>query len=321
MEHKSVIKGENMEVKDLKKIIAIGIIVIVAIILGLSSFYTINEGQQAVVTTFGRANLVSDKGLHTKIPLIQNVTKVSTEVKGYEMGYRTKTEGVTTIAEESLMITADYNFINVDFYGEYKVSDPVKYLYASESPEEILRSVTQHAVRTVIGSYSVDDVLTTGKSEIQANVKELIIDKMNQLDVGILLVNITIQDAEPPTEEVIEAFKNVENAKQSKETALNLAYQYENENIPAAEAEADKIIQEAEAVKIARINEAEGQVVRFNEMYEEYIKFPTITKERMFYEAMEELLPNIKIVIEGSSDTDTLLPLDDFSSTTSTTGN
>ena len=310
-----------MEVNDLKKYITIGIIVLLVTVFGLNSFYTINEGQQAVVTTFGKAMLVADKGLHTKIPFIQNVKKVSTEVNGYEMGYRTKSDGVTTVSAESLMITADYNFINVDFYGEYKVSDPVKYLYSSESPEEILRSVTQHAVRTVIGSYSVDDVLTTGKSEIQASVKELIIEKMNYLDVGIQLVNITIQDAEPPTELVIEAFKNVENAKQSKETALNLAYQYENENIPAAAAEADKIIQEAEAVKTARINEAEGQVARFNEMYEEYIKFPTITKERMFYEAMEELLPNIKIIIEGSGETSTLLPLDDFSSTTITNGN
>ncbi len=310
-----------MGFRDLMKYVVGGLLVVAVVVLLLSSFYTINEGQQAVVTTFGKAALVTDKGLHTKIPFMQSVKKVSTEVSGYEMGYRTTSDGVVAVSEESLMITADYNFINVDFYGEYKVSNPVKYLYASESPEQILRSVTQHAVRTVIGSYSVDDVLTTGKSEIQANVKELIINKMNELDVGIQLVNITIQDAEPPTEEVVIAFKNVENAKQSKETALNLAYQYENENIPAAEAEADKIIQDAEGVKASRINEAEGQVVRFNETYAEYIKYPLITKQRMFYEAMEELLPNMKIIIEGSGQTETLLPLEDFSSTTITNSN
>ncbi len=306
--------------KNIAKYVVLGVVVLVAIAAFSTSFYTINEGQQAVLTTFGKATLEVEKGLHTKIPFIQKVQKVSTEVEGYEMGYRSSDGSNTTVLQESLMITADYNFINVDFYGEYKVSDPIKYLYSSESPDKILRNVTQHAIRTVIGSYSVDDVLTTGKSEIQASVKELIINKMNDLDVGLQLINITIQDAEPPTEEVIAAFKNVENAKQSKETALNLAYQYENENIPAAKAEADKIVQEAEAVKASRVNEAEGQVARFDKMYTEYIKYPLITKQRMFYEAMEELLPNIKVIIEGSGEMSQILPLEDFAETTIVNG-
>jgi membrane protease subunit HflK len=304
----------NNDFKFYLKRIGLGIIAFVFIIAIVSSLYTINEGQQAVITTFGKATIVTEKGLHVKVPFVQKVTKVSTEVEGYKMGYRSTDNGPVKVPAESLMITADYNFINVDFYGEYKVSDPIKYLYSSENPEEILRNVTQHAIRTVIGSYSVDDVLTTGKSEIQLNVKELIVFKINELDIGLQMVNITIQDANPPTEEVIAAFKNVENAKQSKETALNLAYQYENENIPAAEAEADKIIQKAEGIKASRVNEAEGQVARFNQMYTEYVKYPLITKDRMFYEAMEELLPNIKVVIEGSGGTNQILPLDDFTS-------
>lgn len=292
--------------------VAIGILVVVIASALFSSFYTINEGQQAVVTTFGKAELVVEKGLHMKVPFMQQVTKVSTETQGFEMGYRMVDGVYASVDAESIMITSDYNFIDVDFYGEYKVSDPIKYLYASEEPEVVLRNVTQHAIRTVIGTYTVDDVLTTGKSEIQAAVKELILEKLNYLDIGMQLVNITIQDAVPPTEEVIVAFKNVENAKQSKETALNLAYQYENEHIPAAQAEADGIVQNAEAVKTSRVNEAEGQVARFVQTYEEYLKFPLITKERMFYETMEELLPGIKVIIEGSGDTSTVLPLDSF---------
>lgn len=294
------------------KWIGLGILGVVIVVALFSSFYTIDERQQAVVTTFGKAELVVEKGLHVKVPFVQQVTKVSTETQGFEIGYRTVENSYSSVDSESIMITSDYNFIDVDFYGEYKVSDPIKYLYASEQPESVLRNVTQHAIRTVIGTYGVDDVLTTGKSEIQAAVKELISEKLNQLDIGVLLVNITIQDAVPPTEEVIVAFKNVENAKQSKETALNLAYQYENEHIPAAQAEADGIVQNAEAVKTARINEAEGQVARFVQTYEEYTKYPLITKERMFYETMEELLPNLKIVVEGSGETSTMLPLDSF---------
>ena len=147
----------------------------------------------------------------------------------------------------------------------------------------------------------------------------MIIEKMEELDVGIQLTNLTIQDAEPPTEEVIQAFKAVENAKQSKDTALNNANKYANEKIPAAKASVDKILQDAQAQQQSRINEAEGQVARFNSMYEEYKKYPLITKQRMFYEAMEELLPNMKIIIEGSNEINQMLPLESFATIENTT--
>ena len=140
-------------------------------------------------------------------------------------------------------------------------------------------------------------MITSGKSQIQAEIKEKIIARMEQEDLGIQLVNLTIQDAEPPTAEVLAAFKDVENAKQGKETALNNANKYRSEQLPAAEAEADRILQQAEASKASRINEANGQVARFNAMYEEYSKFPGITKQRMYYETMEELLPGIRVIL------------------------
>ncbi len=315
--------------KKVRAIVLAAIITIVVVVLVSGGFYTINEEEQAVITTLGRAEVKTEAGgPYFKIPFIQRVTKVNTKVQGFEMGYRSRTEEEEytdematqeSVEAESLMITSDYNFINVDFYGEFKVSDPVKFLYASENPIGILKNVTQHSIRTVIGSYTVDSVLTTGKSEIQSNIKSMIIEKMEELDVGIQLTNLTIQDAEPPTEEVIQAFKAVENAKQSKDTALNNANKYANEKIPAAKASVDKILQDAQAQQQSRINEAEGQVARFNSMYEEYKKYPLITKQRMFYEAMEELLPNMKIIIEGSNEINQMLPLESFATIENTT--
>ena len=157
----------------------------------------------------------------------------------------------------------------------------------------------------------MDSVITTGKNEIQAEIREKLADRLEKEDMGLHLVNITIQDAEPPTVEVLEAFKNVETAKQSKETAINNANKYKSEQIPAAEAKVDQILKQAEVTKESRINEAQGQVARFNAMYAEYLKNPLITKQRMFYETMEELLPNMKVIIDdGSGSTTKFLPME-----------
>ncbi|MCM1039144.1 MAG: FtsH protease activity modulator HflK [Roseburia sp.] len=288
------------------------IAVIVLLFLAGNSYYTIQEEEQAVVCTFGSPRAVTMPGLHFKIPFIQTVTKVNTTIQGFTIGYTLESENMTA-TDDTMMITSDYNFINVDFYAAYRVTDPVKALYASEDPVEILKNIAQNCIRTTIGSYTVDSVLTTGKNEIQANITQMILEKLESYDIGLQLVNITIQDAEPPTEEVSNAFKEVETAKQGKETALNNANKYRNEQIPNAEAKSDEILQNAEAAKQERINEANGQVARFNSMYAEYIKYPEVTKKRMFYEAMENILPGVKVVIQSSDGTtSTVLPLDSF---------
>lgn len=293
-------------------------IVLALAVLGVlagNSYYSIQEEEQAVVCTFGSPKAVTTPGLHFKIPFIQNVTKVNTTIQGFNIGYRDGTDDDQSgdEIEDALMITSDYNFIYVDFYAEYRVTDPVKALYASENPAVVLKNIAQNCIRTTIGSYSVDSVLTTGKNEIQSNIKQMILDKLETYDIGIQLVNITIQDATPPTAEVENAFKEVETAKQGKETALNNANKYRNEQIPNAEAESDKILQDAEAKKQERINEANGQAARFNSMYQEYAKYPEVTKKRMFYEAIEDVLPDVKVVIEGEGGkTTTMLPLDSF---------
>ncbi len=293
------------------KIAGIVIAVIVILLLISNSAYEIKEKEQAVLITLGQAQAVTDPGLHFKIPFIQQVKKVNTTIQGFTIGYNSDTNESDN--DESLMITSDFNFIDVDFYVEYRYSDPVKALYASQDPLEILRNISQSCIRTVISSYTVDDVLTTGKNEIQASIREMILSRLEDQDIGIQLVNITIQDSEPPTTEVMEAFKSVETAKQGKETALNNANKYRNEQIPLAQAQADGIIKDAEAQKTERINEALAQVARFNAMYEEYIKNPTVTRQRMFYEAMEDILPDLKVIIESpNGSTQTFYPLDSF---------
>ena len=275
-----------------------------------SCYYVLDEDNYAVVTTLGSPQAVSQAGLHFKLPWIQRVTKVSKVIKGMPIGYIPETD--QTINEEAIMITKDFNFVNTDFYLEYMVSDPVKYLFASADPESTLKMLAQSYIRDTVGIYNVDDVITTGKAVIQSEIKEKLTNRMIAEDIGLSVVNLTIQDAFPPTDEVLNAFKNVENAKQGKETAVNNANKDRNEKIPQAEAQCDKILKAAEAEKQARINEAEGQAARFEQMYAEYEKYPLITRQRMFYEAMESVLPELKVYITDGG-TQTLLPLDSFS--------
>ena len=293
------------------KLLGLIVIAIAVLTVLFGSSYQVKEQEQAVLITLGKAKAVTEPGLHFKLPVIQQVKKVNTTIQGFSIGYDTGSNETET--DESLMITSDYNFVNVDFFVEYRFSDPVKAVYASEDPVGILKNISQSCIRTVIGSYPVDDVLTTGKNEIQAAIKTMIMERLDQQDLGIQLVNITIQDSEPPTTEVMEAFKAVETAKQGKETTLNNANKYRNEQLPLAQAKADGIIKDAEAQKTERINEATAQVARFNAMYEEYIKNPTITRQRMFYEAMEEVLPDLKVIIESpSGQVQTIYPLESF---------
>ena len=305
---------KNYSADKIFKSAGIVVLSILVLIVLSQSTYQIREQEQAVLTTFGKAQAVTTPGLHFKVPFVQKVKKVNTTIQGFSIGYNKETN--ESIEDESIMITSDFNFIEVDFFVEYKVSDPVKAVYASDDPVNILKNLSQGCIRTVIGSYDVDSVLTTGKNEIQSKIKEMIVTKLDEHDIGIQLVNVTIQDSQPPTTEIMEAFKQVETAKQGKETAINNANKYRNEKIPTAQAEADKIIKNAEAFKTERINEATGQVARFNAMYAEYVKNPVVTKQRMFYETMEDVLPDLKLIIDSSNGDgiNKILPLDNMGS-------
>ena len=303
--------------KKLKNLLIAVFIVVFAMVLVGTCFYTVDDKQQAVVTTFGKVTDVADAGVHFKLPLgIQQAHKVDVNVyQKIELGYRSdeSEDGYTVNTSESTMITGDYNIVNIDFFVEYKVSDPVAYLFSSNQPEEILRNLIQSQVRNVVGSSNVDAVLTDGKENIQMRVKDLVTEILAEYNIGLTLVDVKIQDSEPPTTEVIEAFKAVETAKQQAETVVNDAKAYQNAELPKAQAEADKLTQNAEFLKQKRINEALQQVAMFNAMYSEYARDPAITKSRMYYEAIQEILPGVKLYIntaESGSGMQMLLPLE-----------
>lgn len=306
----------SKEEKTMSSIITFVLVIIIGVIVFIASTYSLDETEQAVITTFGRATVNTGKGFQWNIPFIQHVKKIDTTIKGFPLGYTIDKEGNThTVEDESMMITSDYNFVNIDFYITYRVSDPIKYVYASSNPELILKNLAQDCIRSVVSGYSVDSVLTTGKTEIQSNVTQMIKKYLEELDIGLALDNVSMQDAEPPTDEIQSAFTAVETAKQNKESAINEANKYRNEKLPLAEAKADKILKDAEALKEARINEAKGEVAKYNEMYEEYVKYPLITKQRMFYETMEELLPSLKVIIDNGSGNTTNILMDEDSKT------
>ena len=290
-------------------------LVLVAVMMLSTCFYTVDDKQQAVVTTFGKVTNVVDAGVHFKLPFgIQNVEKVDVNVyQKIELGYQSRNGNEYDVdAQESSMISGDYNIVNVDFFVEYKISDPVQYLYSSNNPELILQNLIQSQVRNVIGSSTVDAVLTDGRENIQMQVKALVTEILEEYDIGLTLVDVKIQDAEPPTNDVIEAFKAVETAKQKAETVINDAKAYQNAKIPSAQAEADKLIQNAQYLKQKRVNQAVEQVAMFEAMYAEYAQNPAITRSRMYYEAISQVLPDVKLFIDTGAGTDVqkLLPLE-----------
>lgn len=306
---------KKKEIKFRKGSVLLIAAAVLIVLVGMNSYYKVDEQEQAVVTMFGKAVDVKTAGLYFKLPLIQQVSKVDTTTKGMQIGYTQSSDPYDQQAEmvenEALMITSDFNFVDIDFYLEYRVSDPEKYLFRSKDPVGILGNITQSSIRSTVSDYLVDEVITTGKNQIQAQVRTKLVDALKEADIGIEVVNLSIQDAEPPTNEVMQAFKAVETAKQGADTAVNNAKQYQNEQIPAAEANADKITQQAQAKKEARIAEAEGQTARFTAMYEQYKLNPEVTRQRLFYEAMEEVLPGVKVVVDDGQ-TQTLLPLESF---------
>ena len=295
--------------------VKIGVLSIFALCLLFGSFYRVSEQENAVITMFGNVVRTDTSGLHFKIPIIQKKHIVDITTHGTGIGYTVSNDGQNiTDNTNGIMITSDFNLLNIDFYMEYRVSDPVAYIYNSNNPEEVLKNIALSCIRSTVVNYTVDEAMTTSKGQIQAEVKEKMVEALSNNDIGLSIVNITVQDSEPPTADIISAFKSVETAKQGADTSKNNALQYQNEQIPKAEAEADKIIQEAQATKETRIAEAEGQVARFNQMYEEYKNYPLITKKRLFYETMEDILPSLKVIITDG-DTQTMLPLDNFSLT------
>lgn len=289
-------ENENARIRQLITLIVSAVFVLaITLTWVFGAIYFTSDTQNAVVTTFGSPALVQTSGIHFKVPWIQKLKKVDMTSRGMAIGYTV--EGDETIAEEAVMITKDFNFLEVYFYLEYQVSDPIKFLYNSEDPEVILSNLAQSAIRDTVGSYGVDDVLTVLRAEIEDKVREVLTASLDSADIGISIINASIQDVDTPTTAVKKAFDAVEDAKINAEEAKTKAEEYKASEIPNAEADADTLLQNANAQKSARVEEANGQVARFNSLYEEYKNAPEVTKLRMYYEVMEEVMPKVKVVI------------------------
>ncbi|MEG2003192.1 MAG: FtsH protease activity modulator HflK [Clostridia bacterium] len=307
----SKFKGRNLKIW----IIAV-LAVILAAYLVFSGIYTVNDKQEAVITTFGRVTSIKNAGMHFKIPFgVQKAYLVGVnEVKTIEIGYRSDGSTDQTVDDESKMITGDFNIVNVDFFVEYKIADPKKYLFASSDPAEILKMLIQSQIRNVIGSYRIDPILTDSKEQIQSDILKLSVHELEKYDIGLQIIGIRIQDSQPPTDEVNQAFMAVKNADSGAKTALNNANAYKNTKEAEADSKVNKTLENASYLKQKRINQAAQEVAMFNAMFDEYIKNPAITKTRMYYEAIEKIFPDVTIYIDTSTNGDIvkLLPLKDL---------
>ena len=273
--------------------------------------YMVGPDEVGVVRTFGEYTRVTQSGLnyHFPYPIEQVNTPAITEVKRIEIGFRTLNNGqYRTVEKESLMLTGDANIVDAEMIVQYKIKDPVAYLFNIVEPELTVRQAAEASLRTVVGRNKIDETLTTGKFKIQEGTKiqtQLILDKYES---GIHIVAVQLQDVSPPTE-VIGAFKDVASAKEDKNRMVNQAEGYRNDVIPKARGEAEAMIRDAEGFKQARIKRSEGDAAKFTTILKEYRKAKSITQKRLYLETMERVLPGIEKIIIPDKDSGNMLNL------------
>ena len=273
--------------------------------------YMVGPDEIGVVRTFGKYTRVAQSGLnyHFPYPIEQVNTPAVTEVKRIEIGFRTLRNGqYRSVEKESLMLTGDENIVDAEMIVQYKIKDPVKYLFRIVEPELTVREAAEASLRTVVGRNKIDETLTTGKFKIQEETKiqlQLILDKY---DSGIHVVAVQLQDVSPP-KEVIGAFKDVASAKEDKNRMVNQAEGYRNNVIPKARGEAEAMIRDAEGFKQARIKRSEGDAAKFTTILKEYRKAKSITQKRLYLETMERVLPNIEKIIIPDKNSGNMLNL------------
>ena len=264
-----------------------------------------------VVRTFGEYTRVAQSGLnyHFPYPIEQVNTPAVTEVKRIEIGFRTLRNGqYRTVEKESLMLTGDENIVDAEMIVQYKIKDPVAYLFKIVEPELTVREAAEASLRTVVGRNKIDETLTTGKFQIQEGTKtqlQLILDKYES---GIHVVAVQLQDVSPP-KEVIGAFKDVASAKEDKNRMVNQAEGYRNDIIPKARGEAEAMIRDAEGFRESRIKRSEGDAAKFTTILKEYRKAKSITQKRLYLETMERVLPGIEKIIVPDKDSGNMLNL------------
>ena len=277
----------------------------------LTGIYMVGPDEVGVIRTFGAYTHQTQPGLNWHYPYpIQTVkTPKVTEVKRIEIGFRTTRNGqYRTVEKESLMLTGDENIVDAELIVQYRIKEPENYLFKIVEPELTVREASEASLRTIVGMNNIDETLTTGKYRIQEEAKKQIQAILDKYQSGIQVVAAQLQDVSPP-KQVIAAFKDVASAKEDKNRLINQAEGYRNDVIPKARGEAEAMIRGAEGFKESRIKRAEGDVAKFNTILIEYRKAKDITRERLYLETMEKVLPGVEKVIVPDKDSGNMLNL------------
>lgn len=284
-----------------------------------SGVYTVNQGEQAIELRFGKYYESKDAGLHWHIPVpIETVEIINTQqVNTVEVGYRKGTSNLTTVPREALMLTQDENIIDVQFAVQYDIKNPTDLLFnvseftPSNMAKTVVRQATESAVREIVGRSTMDFAITEGRAQLAAETKSLVQQILDRYQTGINVRTVEMQNAQPPLQ-VKNAFDDVVRAREDEERIKNLAQAYANDIIPKARGFAARITQNAEAYKESTVAKAEGQASRFEQVLNEYAKAPQITRDRLYLEAMEEVLSkSSKMLIDQEGGNSVMyLPLD-----------
>nr|WP_320166211.1 FtsH protease activity modulator HflK [uncultured Methylophaga sp.] len=281
----------------------IAIILVVLLVWGaMTSFYTVQPEQRAVVKRFGSVTGITDPGLHFKIPFgIDKIQLVATErVLKQEFGFSTlktrqgerSTYSAAQFEDESLMLTGDLNMIDVEWVVQYRIEDPIKFLYQMREPTRTLRDISESVMRRIVGNMLGSEVLTIGRVEIQQKAGDEIQEILDQYDAGIRISTVEMQDVVPPRA-VQPAFNEVNEARQERERMINEAQKRVNQEIPNAEGAALRTVAEAEGYATERVNRAVGESARFSAVLHEYQQAPIVTRSRLYLETLNEMLPDI----------------------------
>ncbi len=287
--------------------VAVG--VVAAGLLGLwglfSSYYTVQPEERAVVKRFGAVVKIADPGLHFKLPFgIDSAQFVATErVLKQEFGFRTASSGggrteyaSEDFPDESLMLSGDLNIIDVEWVVQYRIGDPMQFLYSMRDPTSTLRDISESVMRRAVGNRLGSEVLTTARVEISNLARDEIQKAMNAYETGIQVVTVELQDVVPP-KAVQPAFNEVNEARQERERMINEATKRANQEIPRARGNANRVISQAEGYATERVNQARGETARFAAILAEYRSVPEVTRSRMYLETLNEVLPKIGSVV------------------------
>jgi len=306
-----IVGDQEVEIPEFNFKIAPVVFILFAIWFLYVTVYSVGPDEVGVIRTFGKQTRVEASGINFKLPApIETVIKPKvTEVKRIEIGFRSLKNGqYRTVEKESLMLTGDENIVDAEMIVQYKIKEPVDYLFKIVEPELTVREAAEASLRTIVGRNRIDETLTTGKFTIQEETKIQLQSILDKYQSGIHVVAVQLQDVSPP-KEVIGAFKDVASAKEDKNRMINQAEGYRNDIIPKARGEAEAMVRDAEGFKQARIKRAEGDAGKFSTILKEYNKAKTITEKRLYLETMEKVLPGIDKIIIPEKNSGNLLNL------------